>query len=355
MPNNFHIIDFKKDNFYDIFLNDYNSLDLISSNIRCQYLYQYLNRLNCKKIVLETKYIDKDYLMDYQDFYVRCFKPYSKICKRALFFSFDLNIRFINNIINSASNSNDINKLRSVKKIRENYLGFMVIKPLPEKVVGKTCIRTFDSDQGKRKYYVVRPYHSNFYGINLDVNSLAFQEQDKIMAACSTISLWSAFQKTSNVFNHYLPSPGEITRNATNNNLGLDRTIPSKGLEIEQIVESIRHVGLTFEIKRVNELEMNQFLGFIHAYLKIGLPIILILKIPNGFGKNDLHAVTITGYRLENKPIEKSFNEIDLISDRISELYVHDDQMGPFSRIYLEKIDKILSAILNHININLTR
>ncbi|MCC7572052.1 MAG: hypothetical protein KO464_01530 [Candidatus Methanofastidiosum sp.] len=333
----FYIIeDFSKTNFHELFINLYSIQNNIKNSLQISFLKGYLSHLECKSILIESKYIDRDYLMDYQDFYVRCSRPYDKKCKRAHFFSCDVKQEDIIKIIESP-----LQQTKKIEELQKKYLGFSVIKPLPDKVIGKTCIKHYPAEE-IRHFLSIKEYSSNLFGINFKVNTLAFQQQDTIMAACATVSLWCAFQQTSELFGHYVHSPGQITKSATTNIIDKQRIIPSQGLTPGQICDAVRHVGLAYETFSVMDKE--SFLGIIYSYLKMNLPIIMGFLRPD----NKYHAVTITGYKLEklkekeeNKVQENEEKEgiknIKMISNNISELYIHDDQIGPFSRVYIRE------------------
>lgn len=51
-----------------------------------QYIFQYLNSLKAKTVLLEKDYIDKDYIMDYSYFYSRSFKDIDRKTVRIHFF-----------------------------------------------------------------------------------------------------------------------------------------------------------------------------------------------------------------------------------------------------------------------------
>jgi hypothetical protein len=174
-------------------------------------------------------------------------------------------------------------------------------------------------------------YDSNLFGINLSINSLAFQEQDTVLAACATVSLWSCFNKTRELFGSQSPTPAEITRAATQV-VHHSRPIPSHGLIAQQICNAIRQVGLEPEILSVNSKV--PLPSLMYSHLRMGIPVILGVEVE---GKG-LHAVTVAGYSLRptrHLPQEVGANEkcIPMIGLRIDEFYAHDDQIGPFSRI----------------------
>ena len=46
----------------------------------------YLNKINCKLILVERKYVDRDFLTDFSNYYVRCSTDYDRFCRRLHFF-----------------------------------------------------------------------------------------------------------------------------------------------------------------------------------------------------------------------------------------------------------------------------
>ena len=96
------------------------------------YLARYLERLGCKSIVVEEKYIDKNFFDDYIHFYGTCYRDYSRICQRFHFFKIAIKIESILNL------DSKFNKL-----LQANYLGFSIIKPIPN-LIGRTVIKVLD-------------------------------------------------------------------------------------------------------------------------------------------------------------------------------------------------------------------
>lgn len=71
-----------------IFSFSWSNLDEYLSSHQGRYLFHYLKNLsaNAKTCVLEEKYIDKDYMIDYQKFYSRSFEEHNNFTKRIPFF-----------------------------------------------------------------------------------------------------------------------------------------------------------------------------------------------------------------------------------------------------------------------------
>jgi hypothetical protein len=75
-------------------------------------------------------------------------------------------------------------------------------------------------------------------------------------------------------------------------------------------------------------------LSLLYGYLKMGLPVLLGVRIS---GVPELHAVTVTGYSLLDakcivREVVNPKHHIGSVGLRINELYVHDDQVGPFAK-----------------------
>ncbi len=92
--------------------------------------------------------------------------------------------------------------------------------------------------KGKRRHYpATRRYDAHLLGLELAVESLAFQEQDTVAAACATSALWSVLQGTGVLYHHAITSPVEITKNATEHVRDASREFPNYGLYPVQMAE----------------------------------------------------------------------------------------------------------------------
>jgi len=185
--------------------------EIINTKLHSVYFQEYFGKLNTKTIVVENEYVDKNYLDDYMAFYANCFNQYGRSCSRLHFFDIDFTSTAFDDLLQGKPTIIDRDKLNDA------YLGFIVVKPLPKTIIGKTCLKTYDQDGGRRQYSVVRNYDVNLFGIALKVESLAFQEQDHVVSACATSALWSIFHGTGMLFQHPIMSPANITKIACDN------------------------------------------------------------------------------------------------------------------------------------------
>lgn len=292
-----------------------------------RYLKNYLGHddgIKAKTILIESAYISKAYITDYSNYYATCFQDYERKCKRLHFFdeTFE-DSKFLKELLDDGSSY-----------LKDHYLGYIVVKPLPDSVIGPTILSTYSETQAEdqiRYFPATKKYEVNLFGKILAVNTLAYQEQDTVVSACASVAIWSAFHKTSPLFKTILPSPGEITKLAGNLFFTYGRTYPNQGLDLTQVCRAIDAVGLVSEVRsslRFNT-EINLASRIIYAYLKAEIPTLLLIKYDQKLSVG--HAVTIAGYSKPKPKSEAPRAEITLTADRIDKFYVHDDQLGPFA------------------------
>ncbi len=310
------------------------SEEVINRKFICIYFRNYFKDLSAHTIVIEKQYIDHDFLEDFAGYYVKCFKSYERSCARLHFFNFKFTKTDLKNLLSGKDSSID------KKKMNSGYLGFVVVKPLPVTVIGRTCLKTYEIKGNGRHYPTTRPYSANLFGIDLKVDSIAFQEQDSVVAACATSALWSVFQVSGILYQHPILSPVELTKAACDSLPLESRFLPNKGLTLPQMAHAIRSVNL--EPYLINALDEEILKSTIYAYLKGGVPLILTVLLADMSNKTGVfigkHAVAITGYNIKQEGRSPSTARGFLLKAlRIDKIYAHDDQIGPFSRIVLDK------------------
>ena len=297
-----------------------------------KYIDAYLQSLNAKCAVVEQKYVDRDFLEDYTRYYSRCFKSYDRSCWRVHFFTTDYSEQ---NICDALTSGNDDDKVR----LQESYLGFVVIRPLPQTVIGRTCLRPYMEENG-RNYKALCDVSVSFFGVHLTIRCMPFQEQDSTVAACATCALWSAFKVTANFFQHEVYTPGKITELATSHGLSSVRSLPNgSGLTINDVLYAIRHVGLDPVVVRAGSETLGEsvILGNIYSYLGLGISVVVLGDIVNSEGKKiGGHAINVNGYHLIEKGVPRVGRSSRLRACLIDKLYVHDDQVGPYARAQIQ-------------------
>ena len=311
------------------------SADVVRGKLHYRYFSDYFFELDAKSIVVESNYVDHDYLEDYAAYYVRCFESYKRSTTRLHFFSLEFTEPNFRDALTDPS------AWLSPQLLQNHYLGFVVVKPLPLTIVGRTCLKTYPSDSGRREFPILRKFAVNLFGISLEIDSLAYQEQDTVVAACATSALWSCFQGTGKLFQHAIPSPVEITKAATRHvpeNLPANsaRALPNSGLTATQMALAVRDVGLEpYLVGTPSPYVLNSTL---YAYLRCRMPSILAFNLVDVLDGHEqhmgAHAVAVTGYSLgKEQPEPFGQSGFQLRASRIDKIYAHDDQVGPFARM----------------------
>lgn len=371
MGSSYDVLPYSIENLKDQFVKlSAASEEAVGNKLQSEYFQGYFDALGAKTIVVEKHYIDRDYLEDFAGYYVKCFNAPKAHCARLHFFTSSFTrgtfTKFLRGTIPSESFCK--NQLNDA-----HYLGFIVVKPLPRTIIGRTCLRTYPEEGTGRYYPALRNYEANLFGVQLNVRSLAFEEQDNEVAQCATSALWSVLQATSVKFGHPVPSPVEITKHALAVHARTSRTFPtSDGLNVEQLADAVRKMGLEPYCAFVSRREILQTEAF--AYLRAGIPALLTVTLwedMEGPGKpiqftdmqsgkqlpgareifgdpNNGHAIALTGFRLSNSPaIPYGNSGILLRASRIDRFYVHDDQIGAFARQELSSVGQKLNALQN--------
>ena len=333
-----------EDYVFSFFSTDLNKH--LGNSKQVRYLISYISGdpLNAKTCVLEKKYIDKDFMLDYQNFYSRSFRDDGKFTKRLHFF----NVEFSQEEFKKSLEDNDLSYLNE-----ETYLGFVVIRPIKdihdEPLIGRTLLKVYLTDiDGEKRVFVTRSYKVSLFGIELKMRSLPFQAQDQGVGGCATMALYSALHPLAITFGLQRSSPSEITEMSTSFPIASHK-FPSSGLTWGEMINCVRSIGLEVETIGFKSEEEIKIKTAVMAYIDAGFPLIAALDliektdgvenyVKGALKKGapliaaldririspiqplDRHAVVISGYRSD-------FN------NNLRELYVHDDQICPYNKV----------------------
>lgn len=328
--------------------------DTALESAQCRAITQRLVELEAASVVVEHDYVDGNYLSEYASYYVRCHEPLSRLTRRVHVFKVDPSelIRLFEAVFTRTED------LVSEARLRQAYLGFVVIKPLPRTIFGKTCLappqRSMESSaqsppqsppqkggdakaQETLHFPVLRDYPVLLWGVSLTVRSLAFQEQDSEVAACSTAAIWSALHALERkITRESIPSTFDITAGASltyiKRSLGeVARRFPTSGLGLEQMEAYLRSLGLDCIVCGATlHKGAVQLAEYLMAYASAGFPMLLVGNLyvssrRGAFQKLGLHAMTALGYETKG-PYPWGHAAL-----RISQVFAHDDNVGPFS------------------------
>ena len=294
--------------------------------VQIGYLTEYLKQLGCHTLVIESHYIDRDYIDDVALFYSRSLRGYRNYCERFHFFRAEFNAEQWKTLLSNANRgpNRDVPEL-----LRASYLGYSVVRPLPGSPIGRTVLQTFGprSIEGhSRVFSATRPYTAHLCGFDLTVRGLAFQQQDQGVSACATTALWCAIHQIAPMEGLKIATPAEITQAASRYYMPGGRALPSEGLTIEQLCEATRAVGLAPLYVPGSSYEVDR--GQLLAYLDSGFAPVLALRAAEGEG----HAVCAVGYKVgEVGPQPDPKLHFRDGATALKGIYIHDDRLGPYA------------------------
>jgi len=298
----------------------------LGKSYQSDYLYSYLSSLKATTCVIEDNYIDKDYLIDYSKFYARSFQNINKFTTRLHFFSKSFNNEDFSILLSDGDKT-------IFEKLDNSYLGFIVVKPINnikgEALIGRSILKTYLSEVNdeEHRHYISEIHRVHLFGIPLKVESLPFQTQDTAVGACATTACWTTLHPLKTLFGIQKDSPFEITEKSVSFPSLEERNFPnSNGLTLLQMKSYFNSINLETEFIDINRIanlknyskDDDVVADVVKAYTSMKLPIIAALMLMKEEEITDLHAAVISGFRHKNGVI--------------NQLYVHDDQIGPYCK-----------------------
>jgi hypothetical protein len=304
---------------------------LLGTGTSVRYLAEYLGALGATSIILEPNYVDRHYLDDFVRHYSRSFQAPSPKCSRLHFFA-TTSADELDQCLDCAVQGEQ-ERVNAQSRLTASYLGFVVRRPLRGPAMGRTVLRTYPPD-GRRHYTVVRRYRVNLAGIRLEVEGLAYQQQDGGAAVCASTALWSALQRIAHVAGHRTPTPSQITAAARS------PYPPSHGLNHLQMAEALSTLGyIADEFPAASDAAL--FRTRLVSCLDSQLPVVLLLERRVGLAAEG-HAVTVTGYGEPSTSAAIALpglsGKLRLRGAALEVLYVHDDNLG--SHAHYELLDQ---------------
>lgn len=332
---------------------------LVKQKKQISYLHSYLQStdIDANTIIIENSYIERNYTENYSEYYSRCFHPYPKVCSRIHFFHLNPETKWESEDLEQLLNHRDIDLFKSsgYDELCQGYIGFVVIRPIPNTFLDKICLKPYRrlSELKKKNTVIKREYKVSLFGMPLAINTVAFQEQDKVLSACATSALWSFTHATNHRMEKDIPSPGVITKLAKPSNQGHDRQFPNTGLSSYMIRRFINEAGLEPEqinLKESENYNPDLLKEYSYSFISSKIPLICGVSVFEESTDTDIsgnviyqykgdHAIAILGYSLSNN--SKATQDIYLTSHSIDKLYAHDDRIGPFTRLIFKDDESI--------------
>ncbi len=297
------------------------------------YLRRYLGELGATSVIEEPLYFDRDYLAEFSAFYAASASGYPNVCRRLHFFSGSTVDRArLRRLLGGSE------RLR--RQLQQQYLGFTVIRPIPKAPIGRTVLSWYP-DQTPTTPRIISPardYITHIAGIPFKVTGLAWQQQDTGVGACATIALWSMLHSSAFDVRYAIPTTASVTSLAHKTAPYGARVFPSKGLNIFQILEAIKALGLAPLLLEGDcpvpntglvGFSRERFSVICSSLVRSKYPVLIAGQLLGSSQSQDSdHAMCVVGFR-ETAPPPVPPNQHAFQDAAVQYLYLHDDNIGP--------------------------
>jgi hypothetical protein len=255
-----------------------------------------------RTVVVERRYIDADYRSEHSRFYSTTYRRYPSVCHRLHFFTTDVP-----------------SDLANLGHLQDAYVGYSVMRPFEMAPVGRTVIAPPPELDGATLCVASDEVH--LFGWALTATGVPFISQDAQYLRCAHAAEWMVLYHAHLV--HGLPRrlPSEIHEASVGGEV-VDRQLPSMGLSLGQMLNSLHGFGLSpGRLLLPQTREESQANGPL-----LSLPAILCRYVNSQMPPivvSPEHAWVIAGYGIEGT---------GPAHDNIV-FYRHDDSAGPYIRV----------------------
>ncbi|HJV72732.1 MAG TPA: hypothetical protein VJ654_00795 [Noviherbaspirillum sp.] len=265
-----------------------------------------------KAVLIEHRYVDKDYRSTFYHFYAKKGQRYRSDCVRLHFFDAEVNY--------------DPAQLRLAcadGRIDDHYFGYMVLRPTGIGTIGRSIISP-DVRKGVDGFVVVAKHKVHLLGYRLTIDGFPSMDQHVDISVCAHTACWSILRHYSERYNIYREfHVHDITLMAQPYNPG--GLVPSNGLTLSHAERVFQEAG-TFpvQIARNNEHDV-AFYAQLIAYVESGFPLFAAMH-------KRAHAIAVVGFQW-NDSSASSVSGPRYSWDAVDSLVVVDDNHFPYLSI----------------------
>lgn len=269
-------------------------------------------------ILLENSYVDKVYRDSYYHYYSNKHFNVSRECKRLTLFT---------GIIEES----DFNNIEGHKKLQNQVVGFIVIRPISPGSIGRTLLNPYKLN-GFSGYVRTTNFSFEILGAELIVNAFPFSSQDQETMTCAETTVYNIIEYYGNRYPEYkTTSPSEISNTYSDNSS--ERVLPSRGLPNYQISRLFKQFGFSPRTYLINEYGEESLKKIFHYYVESGIPIGVSIKA-NSNGIDVYHSIVCIGHskNVNNIAVINNINNISFINsaDFFDEYILMDDNLYPY-------------------------
>ncbi len=224
-----------------------------------------------KSVAVERHYIDKDYRDTFTNFHAKKFSTPDSRCVR---------LHLFDGVIQYET-------LRTGTQVRQNYLGYIVLRPTRPNCIGRTLLEPRAC--GLTDCHIsLCSEEVSIQGTILNVSGFPFISQDADVTVCAQSALWMLARYFSNRYRAhpeiYPFRVADLTRDYS-----IGRLFPTSGLYIWQMAEALRQIGYSPIIYDRSRYSIDgEFEHLMYTYVESGIPILAAFED---------HVVVLFGHR----------------------------------------------------------
>lgn len=275
-------------------------------------------------VFVETDYVDRVYRDSYYNYFASKADSISRDCIRLSFLDNSSGV-----FVEKESAGYDCRDA-----IKQNYLGFIVIRPTIAAVIGRSAISPSALTTHDFKC-CLSSLSSTVNGFKVAVKAFPFSSQDGETITCAETSLWALMEYYGNKYPEYSPiTPSEIIENLEGS--VACRQLPSNGLTVENVTYALKTFGFGPQLYEYSSFE-DESSRILSCFIESGIPIVVAIsnaQAGDGKSNEDLeainHAVLCIGREnLSPEAIDKA------VSSKMEEM------TSPYGKVHVLDYDDI--------------
>ena len=268
-----------------------------------------------KGVLIEGRYVDKDYRSTYYNFYAKKGQQYDPDCVRLHFF--DNAVTFDSSALRLSCPDG---------RLTDHYFGYIVLRPTGIATIGRTVVSP-DVRSGATRYIITADHKVHLLGYRLAIQGFPSMDQHVDISVCAHVACWSILRHYSerySVYREFLTY--DITLMAQEFNPG--GLVPSKGLQVSHAERVFQEAG-TFPIHVARGASGTADVSFYRqllAYVDSGFPLFAAMHQRG-------HAIAVVGYEWQATAQPAAAPGVRYAWDLLESLAVVDDNHLPYLAI----------------------
>lgn len=291
------------DNLKEIIKSEYNLDDkIVNANFRINSDFEQLKD-ECW-FFIETNYVDKVYRNSYYSYYSSKNSEYFRNCIRI-------------SIFNGKIDENDFYDKDKYEFLRAKYCGFIVVRPTPPSIVGRSIISPRALKDNSFSISSVK-IPSTCNGVKFEIEGFPYSSQDGETITCAETTIWELMEYFSHKYSEYKSVlPSDIIK--VLHSISMERQLPSIGLDISQISFALREFGFGTRIYSREAYGDTVFFNLLSCYIESGIPVVVSVESLPGFEEIG-HAMVCIGHVEIQPDIIDSIQETKIISEKLKKI-----------------------------------